>query len=364
MRIAFVLSRYLAKGFLKWFLIVLLTVITIIALFDLTELLRKASSRSDIGMAVILQLLALKLPMLLQQTLPFVTFFATIAALWMFNRHHEVTVMKAVGVSIWQLLAPLMIASLCIGALDLFVINPMAAKMMLRYEHLDDRYFRGRTGSLAVSESGLWVRENHHGRQNVYHIKRIDLNKSVFSKVQIFQYDEKDRFLKRVHAETARLKDDTLQLNQVWEISPGTLPKQKQTEDFHTSLSLRMLEDTGAGPHSVSFWEIPKKVMLMERSGLSGHKYRLHWHSLLARWLWLGVMVMLAAACAIRPLRQGGAMLLIGIGAGSAFLLYFLRDITYALGHSQSLPVMLAAWTPIGISALIGLTYLLSHEDG
>lgn len=364
MRTAFILSRYLSKGFLKWFLIVLTTVICIIALFDFTELLRKTSSRSDIGLSVLLQLLILKLPTLLQQTLPFIAFFATIVALWMFNRHHELTVMKAAGISIWQLLTPLMTAGLFIGAFDLLVMNPLASKMMLRYEHLDDLYFQGHTGNLAISESGLWIRETHKGKRNVYHVRHVDLQGPVFSNLQVFQYDNKDHFEKRVLASTGYLKDGLLQLRNVWEIAVDGLPEKRPALDLSTSLSLRMLEDTGADPQSVSFWEIPRIVSLLEKSGLSGHKYHLYWHSLLARWLWLGVMVMLAAACSMRPLRQGGAVLLIAIGAGSAFLLYFLRDITYALGNSQSLPVMLAAWAPVGISALIGLTYLLSHEDG
>jgi len=45
-------------------------------------------------------------------------------------------------------------------------------------------------------------------------------------------------------------------------------------------------------------------------------------------------------------------------------LLYFLTDVVFALGLSSTIPVALAAWTPFGISTLLGVTLLLHLEDG
>ncbi|MGY8996061.1 MAG: LptF/LptG family permease, partial [Alphaproteobacteria bacterium] len=57
-----------------------------------------------------------------------------------------------------------------------------------------------------------------------------------------------------------------------------------------------------------------------------------------------------------------GLFLLAGLGSG--FLLYFLSDISLALGMSGSLPPILAAWAPAAIFAMIGSALLFHMEDG
>ena len=90
----------------------------------------------------------------------------------------------------------------------------------------------------------------------------------------------------------------------------------------------------------------------------------LHWHTHLALPLMLAAVVILAATFSLRPIRRGGAALLLVSGIGTGFLLYFLSDVVYALGVSSKLPVVLAAWSPALITAFLGVSVLLHLEDG
>jgi lipopolysaccharide export system permease protein len=51
-------------------------------------------------------------------------------------------------------------------------------------------------------------------------------------------------------------------------------------------------------------------------------------------------------------------------GLGAGFLFYFFNRFTYALGLSSTLPLLLAAWAPTVVAALVSLAYLLHREDG
>lgn len=364
MQVSWILSKYISHVFSRWFLITLGIVIVIICLFDFSELLRRASTRPAVTFDLLLHMLVLKVPALLQEVLTFIVLFASIMTFWKLNRHHELDVTRAAGVSVWQLIFPMVLTALLIGAIDLGIVNPISAKMMLQYEHLEDRYFKGYQGSLAVSESGLWVREALEGEQRVLRIARIDNQNETLHNLSIYQVDDADRFFGRIDAKKGVFKEGKLRLESVWFSAPEELPQSHDRVDLPTTLSFIALQDTGADPSSLSFWDIPRFSALLEKSGLSSLKYRLHWHSLLARWLGLAVMVLLAACCSLRPIRQGGTIFLIIVGVGSAFILYFLRDMSYALGSSGTIPVLLAAWAPALVSSLIGITLLLHFEDG
>ena len=59
-----------------------------------------------------------------------------------------------------------------------------------------------------------------------------------------------------------------------------------------------------------------------------------------------------------------GASASIAGAALSGFVLYFLSDLVYALGQSASIPTLLAAWTPAGVSTMLGIAMLFHIEDG
>lgn len=359
-----VLFRYLARNFLKWFLIVALAVTAIIILVDFSELLRKSASKPNVNFRILFQILIFKLPSLIQRVLPFITFFSSILTFWMLNRSHELTTIRAAGISIWQTLSPLIMVSLVIGGIDLMLINPLSSKMMLRYGQLDNYYFHGKKESLTVSETGLWIREAKKNQHLIFHIKHVNLEKKLLKGIVISIYNQKNHFIESISAASGLLNNGKLQLANVWKVAPEQLPEKYATLNFPTTISLNTIKNTGASPVSVSFWELPKTARLLETSGISGLKYMLYWHALLSRWGWLGAMVVLAASCSLRPLRQQGTVYLLAIGAIVAFLLYFLRDITYALGASGKLPIALSAWLPFAISMVTGITLLLYSEDG
>ena len=114
----------------------------------------------------------------------------------------------------------------------------------------------------------------------------------------------------------------------------------------------------------MSFWDLPGFIRLLEVSGFSTQRHRLYFNALLARPFLLCAMVLIAATFSLRMQRRGGATLMIMGGVATAFALFFLSDIVFALGLSATIPVALAAWTPAGVTWLFGCDNLLHLEDG
>ena len=75
-------------------------------------------------------------------------------------------------------------------------------------------------------------------------------------------------------------------------------------------------------------------------------------------------MVLIAATFSLRLTRRGGTVLLGIAGVLTGFLLFVLSNLVQALGLGASLPAALAAWTPAGVSLLLGAAMLLHLEDG
>ena len=115
MRISPTLSTYIGRHFLVCFVGVLCTLLLIVFLFDVIELLRRSAGRTTAPATVLVQLTLLKMPKLAQEMVPFVVLFASMIAFWRLTRSHELTVVRAAGVSVWQFLFPVVGAVILIG---------------------------------------------------------------------------------------------------------------------------------------------------------------------------------------------------------------------------------------------------------
>ncbi len=364
MRLGFGLGKYLTKTFLSWLIIISAVFIVIFCLFDGIELLRRTSSDSSIGFDIVLRMLLYRLPWFFQDILPFIVFFASIITFWKLNRSNELLVIRSVGVSIWRFLTPLMLVVLGYGLVDLLAINPLSTKLMEKYKFLESRYIYKTSTPFTISSSGLWLRESHKGRQMILNARSYHMTTHKFKGVTIFLFNDNDQFLERIQGSEASLEDGILTIPRGWRTEKNGYPEKFSNFSTPSIFTTEKIKDSFLDPDTLSFYSLPGYARLMEDSGLSATAYKMQWHTLISKWIWLSIMVLLAATFSLSHLRsQKGSRLLLG-GIVITFILYFLKDITFALGSAGNLPPILAAWVPVVITGLLAMTKLLYAEDG
>ncbi len=130
------------------------------------------------------------------------------------------------------------------------------------------------------------------------------------------------------------------------------------------SLTTESIQESFAPPVTISFWKLPKFIPLLDASGFSSSRHRLHWHSLLATPVVFFAMVLIGAAFSMRHVRFGGLGYMALGCVLSGFGYFFLSDIAAALGASGAVPVLIAAWAPPASAVLLALGLLLHLEDG
>ncbi len=365
-RLSITLSGYIGRHFLVSFVALFVIFLLLILLFDTIELLRRSVPRAEVTFAMVLEMALLKLPHMGQQTFPFAVLFGGMAAFWRLTRNHELMVTRAAGVSAWQFLLPVLLIAFFLGVLKITVLNPLASATLARYERLEAVRLKGRVSFLALSVSGLWLRQANESGQSVVHARHVlqQGDDVELRNVTVFVYEGTDRFTERIDAEYARLEDGFWYMRNVWLHNPEQLPRFEKEYWLETDLTLSKIQDSFAPPETMSFWVLPNFIKTLEKSGFSAVRHRLYWYTLLAEPLLLCAMVLIAATFTLRHARRGGPTFIIAGGVLTGFVLYFFSDVVFALGLSDSIPVALAAWTPSGVTMLLGLAMLLHLEDG
>ena len=365
MQLAKTLSAYIARQFLIWFCGVYGTMLSISFLLDYIELLRRGASRAGVTLGVLLEMAALKLPHTAQEVMPFAVLFGTMLAFWRLTRSNELVIARAAGLSVWQFLTPAVLVAVLVGVFAVTVINPLSATMEATYEQLETRFLKTSGDQMALSNSGLWLRQSEPGGgQVVIHGDRLAAPELLLREVTLFYFNRQHQYVSRIEAKSARLEDGAwiIKDGEQWETSDQ--PKPISELRLPTRFTTSRIEESLASPDTMSFWSLPDFINLLEQSGFSAQRHRLQFNILLARPFLFGAMVLVAATFSLRMQRRGGATLMVIGGVAAGFLLYFISNIVFALGISAKLPVLLAAWTPTGISLIFGASMLLHLEDG
>ena len=364
MRLSTTLLAYLGRQFLMGIGLALVILLALVLIIDIVELLRRAEGRESAGLFEIFQMATLRLPFMAQKILPFATLFGGMYTFLHLSRSQELIVTRSAGVSVWQFLMPALFIALIVGSLAVSLFNPIASVMMSKYEQLDNKHLRGRPSLLAVSSTGLWLRQADAQGQSVIHAASVTRQGTELDRVIVFLYRGSDQFESRIDAEHARLAAGYWLLdNAVLTRVEGHVESVAEYR-LPTTMTSAQIQESFASPATMSFWALPAFIEMLEKAGFAARKHLLHWHSLLATPLLLCAMVLIAATFSLRLNRRGGIGLLTIGGVLAGFLLYFLTDLVLALGASGAIPVALAAWTPAGVSSLLGLAMLFHLEDG
>ena len=364
MTISRILTRYIAFQTLFAILSTFAISLVLILFVDMIELLRRGSSLESFGLFEALSLSALRLPNLSEKTLPFAVLFGSMFAFLKLNRSQELVIARSSGLSIWQFLrAPVAIAVL-IGGFAVTVLNPAGSYMSRKSQFLEARYFGSETNLLALSNSGLWLKQKGQNGPSIIHAQKAELNGVLLKGILAWEFNEDDGFNKRIEAPIAELHDGYWSLTHAQVTMLQGKPQQHNTYRLETFLTAEQVIDSFTSPESISFWDLPQFIEIAHKAGLPASRFQVHYHTLLSRPILLGAMVLVAAIFSMQVFRLGkiGRMVLGGVGSG--FLLYFLTSLAEAIGSAGRVPPVIAAWSPACIALMAGVAVLLYREDG
>lgn len=362
-----ILTRYTIKNFLKIFIATLLILAIVVGLFDLIELLRQAAKGETAGFFDALMMAVLKSPQMMHIVLPFVILLSGIIFCLLFNRSSELIVMRAVGLSVWNILTPLVIVVVMIGMMDTLVLSPVTAWTARRYERMEENLGFTHSTPLVWSEDGFWLREQTpNGVQVLRASQIVQENKQVLLKnVSVFELNEQGVLLQQTEGATAFLEKGQMFMSDAFVLNPLQETMIQEQKTFLTELSLDRILEKFDDPQTMSFWRFPKFIRFLKDSGFSVEQHAMYFHELIAFPVFLLSMLMIAVAVTVSSgNRQGKTFMKVLMAIGCGFLLYFVSRITNVLGLSGSLPYVLAAWGPALICIPLCLSALLHLEDG
>jgi lipopolysaccharide export system permease protein len=338
------IDRYLVRSYLGFFAIGLAVASVLFVIVDLLQTLDRYL-RVKPPLLYILEHFVYRLPAGVYAGLPVVTLVATIFLFLTISRFHELTALKAAGVSLYRVSLPVLglavVTAIGAGLFQEFALPTLNE----RGDELDRVRIRGQQPRHLQVRTRIWLRSSE---TRFYRLELLDPVARDLHGLTILEIDRNFRLLNRLDAALAHWTPEG------WELSEGALREigpygDVQTVPFRvTALDLpEQLDDfteIQKPVDAMSFVELKAYVTRLQETGHRVTKYLVELYSKLSAPLAHLVMALVGIPFAIQSPRGGR---LVGIGLAIGILIGYLvvHYSAIAFAKADLLPPLLAAWT-------------------
>ena len=358
------LFRYFALRFAGWVCLCLFGLISIISLIQTIELVRRVSVLTRtvpdinyVGMA------ALNIPNVMHMILPFAVLTGAILCFSSWNRSNEFVAVRGFGQSIWAALSPALFASFMVGMGFITVINPIGAVTSIAYEAKIAEIFGTDKNDLALSESGIWIRDNLPDSRLIFRGETLDADTSRILNPIIYDFNETSNLRRVIKADSSQLtKNGWMVENAVSWQNNGT-KKNLGNIILPTGLGALNLQRSSLSPRALSIFQLPDFILSLERAGIPTTAHRMHLYQLLALPLMMIGITMLAARATLTNSLRGSRSRLFIRGVMLATGIFIFTYFMQVMGASLNVPTIVAAWTPAFAVFLVGAIILARGDE-
>ena len=354
------LDLYIARRFVASLGTILFAVAVIVCLADYIEVIRRFGDEDGFTAAAGVQLVVMRAPLLLDTVLPFAFLFAALLTLLTLSRRLELVVARASGISVWGFLKAPVALALILGGAATFLLHPLAIGLKEQANRTEAEL----SGSAADLSAGIWFRQESAAGPSILHAAAVEEDGRTLRGVTAFVFDTGGRFREKATARRADYAGDRWDLIEAEVMSAAAAPHRVVRYSVATELQLEEVRRSVVPGRDLPVWSLPAAIAAAERTGLDPNRFRLGFHALIARPLFLIAMVAVAATVSLRLSRYGATWRLILAGVAVGFLLYVLTEIASDLGGNGIIDPVLAAWLPPFFALTLGATVLLHQEDG
>jgi LPS export ABC transporter permease LptG/LPS export ABC transporter permease LptF len=359
-RIFQILDVYIIRGWIFYFLILLVTFTGIYFIFDFFQLLGDIV-RNHISTGVVLDYYRFLLPQVIYLMLPLSILVATLVNFGLLTKSNQITAIKAAGVSLYRMSVPVLLVAIVLSLGMFFLSDNFLPETNQQQDALRNQ-IKGKPPQTFYRPERQWI----FGQSDrIYNYRFFDSDKNVFADLACFEFDPQSfRLTRRIYAARAvwepSIRGWVLEKGWVRDLDGDRVEKYFP---FSVATFNEMTEEPEYFKKEVrpseqmSALELRRYISGLSQSGfdvvrLSVQFYRKFSYPLIA------FVVTLIGIPFSFTTGSKGALSGVALSIGIAIVYWSISSLFEAMGNLSQLPPLLAAWSPDILFGLAG-SYLL-----
>ena len=355
--------NYLLKNFFKTllvFIIVFYTFGIILNLFEEIEYFKNL----NVSFLTPVILTSIYIPSLIIKILPFIVFFASMWFMVSIRNNKNLLTLKIFGFSNFKIFLILAIAAFIIGWIVLFIASPISSSMSKYYEKTKSNYSKDIDHLVSFNKNGMWIKENLKEGQRIISAKNHE--DEIIKDVSIFNFDKEFNLVEKIFSKSANIENNKWELNNVIILKVNENNSEEiKLEKFNINsiYTHEKINSLFKNFDTLSFIDLIMNYDELSKRGYNKIFLNQSLHSMLSMPFFLFIMTALASILIMSTLKRSKNMKIIIFGLIICALIYFLKDLSLALGQTNRIPLSMASWIPVIVISIFSSVGILQINE-
>lgn len=353
------LDRYVVRLFWLVFFLVVLSGLSLSIIIDLGEMIDEIIKNRIPNSTVFNYYKYLSLQ-LFYDIAPIVVLVTTLMTFSLLGRQNEITAAKALGVSLYRLALPVLMAALLVTLFCAYLETEVLPASNEKVAQLKDRIRGNETVRTYRRADRQWL--FGQGRY-IYNYLHYDPKQQALQRLQVFDFDANHRLSRRLTTEAAQYIGDAWVFSNGWSRSfdgvevtdyqrfeVPKIVRYPETPDY--------FESEIRPPEQMRYAELKRYIRELRESGQPVPELQVELHNKIAFPVVSFIMALVGLPFAFRLGRQGA---LYGIGLSVVLGIIFIGIFAFftTMGEAGALPPAIAVWSPGTIFGLLAMYLFL-----
>ena len=342
-----IVFNYLVKNFLKSLFIVVLIIYSfgvILNLFEEIEFFKNI----NVSIFTPLLLTSLFIPSMITKLLPFIVFISSMWFMLKIRNNRDLLTLKIYGFSNIKIFFILASVSFFLGWIILIFGTPLTSSMVKYYEQTKSQYARDIDHLISLNKNGLWIKEKISDGERI--ITALKPDKLELINVTIFHLDENYNLRERIFSKKVNIQTENWILNDVTISSnkKGFFKNVKlDNYNIQTMYNYEKINSLFKNFDTMSFLDVVINYKNLVENGYNAKILNQNLHLMMSLPFFLCLMTALASILTLNTLRKSDNLKFIILGLIISVMIYYFKDLSFALGQTDRIPIILAIWAPI-----------------
>ncbi|GFO66253.1 LPS export ABC transporter permease LptG [Geomonas paludis] len=339
-----ILTRYVAKAYLRMLGLCLGSFVTIYLVVDFMEKIGRFT-RTGASWQHLALFFITKIPEMVNDSAPLAVLMATLLTLGAFSLSSELTAMRSCGVSLVRISAPILAISLMMSLVVLMLGEFVIPKSYAQRLYIQEVLIQKKSPSMYFRQHNIWYREG----ETVLRASLFEPSQNQLKGVTLWEMQPKTGLpLRRADATLGQLGTGgwTFKEVTVRDFRDGEVTGTRKYPELALPLKLKPadLKVLGKYSDSMTLRQLSRYCKKIQAGGYDATRYITQFHSRISLPFGCAVMAFLGIPFALRGGRSSGIAFGVGLSIGVGFLYVIINSVIISVGQVGLLPPMVAAW--------------------
>ena len=355
------INLYIFKTSIKYLLINFLLILSLILFINLIEIARNLNDNNQNFINYLL-LTILKIPSIINEIFPFVTIIAISFLFRYLINNNELTSMRNIGYSIFDIFLPVAISVFLFSLINLFFLNPLSASFEKHYEKILNKKNLD-LYSIKISSDKMRIKNiNDNSGLNYIEINEIDINSMIAKDIKILKVNNLNKEL--LIADKGEIKNKKFLLNNV-KVFNIVENKFKETNNFILNLNFSKTNiiDSIVNYKNVPFYNYFSHIKILKKFNLYSDEISLYYLSEILNPIFVVMLGFIVLGFSGKFKRNENFFKILFIAILIGFTIFFLREIIYKITLSYNINFFISYCIIFMLPFLIGLYKVIQIEN-